>query len=146
MQAKNIKEFKELIIRYESITLKEILAYKSFPPYNTILRTSAINRLTGFGLCATCTLCIPVKRDCMQCAWTTTLSHGCVEHKTYEAIEEANTPRKLLYAVNQRAQFTFRGEYTGRGFEPLLPNKGHKDKPYKYYIRQPAQTQKPMEV
>ena len=96
MKPKNLKEFKALIKRYESITLEEIK--ERFLDYIRMLSIAKV--LTGFGSPETCTLC---KVLCRNCVYT----YGCssdISKKTYERICYADTPIKLLNAFRARAK------------------------------------------
>jgi len=110
---KNLKEFKELIERYETITLEEIKTewkkrkdlnwgHSDYAAYETA------NRLTGFGSSSTCTLCQAVKQEfvrCGDCVYGE--SYGCVNdgnEKTYQKIENTKTPKGLLTAFRNRAK------------------------------------------
>jgi hypothetical protein len=102
MRAKNIAEFKALILKYESITLRDITDL-----YNTANIEDVINTLTGFGQFNTCTLCIKVHSICEECVYGMMPEGDCLEdlmEKSFYRIVGANTPRKLLYAVNERAR------------------------------------------
>ncbi len=90
MKAKNIKEAKELVDRYESITLEEIK--NNFDP----------EELTGFGNAFSCILCLAVKK-CKYCIYVS----GCVDgknEKSYDRIYYAYTPTKLRNAFRARAK------------------------------------------
>jgi len=98
MKPKNLKEFKALKKRYETITLEEIT--KGFTRYEGNL---VANKLTGFGHCASCTLC---KVKCERCVYLLTLDscdHG-INKKTFLRIVNANTPLKLFNAYRARAK------------------------------------------
>jgi hypothetical protein len=114
MQPKNIKEFKELILRYESITLEEIeKSHKENSNYK--------KSLTGFGNKKTCKLCFGnVLSDCNKCLYAfqggfeelpksyhDSFAQYCWkkdnEH-TYKAIESATTPQELKAAYKARAK------------------------------------------
>jgi len=110
MKSKNIKEFKQLILRYESITLEEIE-----------LKECDANELTGYGKKDTCTLCIPVTdtenghrhTHCFECIWSRIhdLYVACTQEEnaaTYNAIDILNVrfdPDKLLKAYRNRAAY-----------------------------------------
>mgnify|MGYP003565590199 CR=1 FL=1 len=86
MQPKNIKEFKELILRYESITLEEIEKQLNKGDHIDDVKYS----LTGFGMSSTCTLCQPLldcidTPNCEYCIYGDDLQ--CVHDKTYEKID-----------------------------------------------------------
>jgi hypothetical protein len=102
--ATNLNEFKALIKRYKTITIDEIEE-----------KYCDANELTGFGKHSTCTLCqaVPWNMDkknfppsCRRCVYPGNL--GCIKHKTYIAIEEAedtNSPEELLAAYRARAEY-----------------------------------------
>jgi hypothetical protein len=106
MKTKNIKEFKELILRYESITLKEIKR-----------SGSSAHALTGFGMKDTCTLCLATKSEifpaqCDICLWyrISSVVYPCNSGKnesTYYAIDTASlrNPQELLDAYRARAAY-----------------------------------------
>ena len=98
MKAKNIKEAKELVDRYESITLEEIK--EEWSPF---LRETA-EILTGFGNMGSCSLCRKVSGTCMNCIYHPS---DCVEgenEETYDRILEARSPTKLRNAFRARAK------------------------------------------
>ncbi len=94
---KNLKEFKALIDRYESISIEEIeRAFKeNYRPAGL---------LTGFGSIDTCTLCMAVDVDCNECVWGPDLQ-GCLWDITYDAIYYATNPNKLFTAYRKRAAY-----------------------------------------
>ena len=103
MKPKNLKEFKALIKRYESITLKEI---EEVFDDTYIYTNDPANRLTGFGS-SKCPLCkkINVFNECNGCVYT--ISRGClkgINKETYNAIENADTSQELLNAFRARAK------------------------------------------
>ena len=107
-QIKNLKEFEQLILRYESITLEEIenLSKKCGLLFNEIP-----NELTGFGRSLTCTLCIEVS-DCYKECIYYIASNGetcCYDgldyiENSYRMIENAKNSKQLLKAFKYRAK------------------------------------------
>jgi hypothetical protein len=99
MQAKNIKEFKELILRYESITLDEI--EEKFTDGFIDVKS-----LTGFGNPNTCSLCIPIKMQCLDCIYNKTGSvcRKGINSKTYRSIALSDHPLQLKEAYIERAK------------------------------------------
>ncbi len=92
MKAKNLKEARALVDRYETITLEEIKG--NFNP----------GALTGFGNSRTCTLCdISGFDPCEYCIYKSHCKKG-IHQKTYYRIFNANTPLKLLNAFRARAE------------------------------------------
>ena len=113
MKPQNIKEFKALIKRYESITAEEI--EDSRDNWGEIRH----DRLTGFGNASTCSLCKPCMNDklvdCAKCVYAININYtgqGCypcisrdgVTFCTYNDIDEAYTPEELLLAYKARAK------------------------------------------
>jgi hypothetical protein len=101
MKPDNIKEFNDLIKRYESITLKEIIEVWDIYESADIVA----NKLTGFGSLFSCTLCYATGANCGYCVYGS--DFACIKHhnrKTYNAINDADTPQKLLTAFKNRAE------------------------------------------
>lgn len=97
---KNLEEFKELIRRYESITLEEINdAWLEGMGAERVARY-----LTGFGDSLTCSLCKAVEICCRSCVYG--ITNGCLDGKneeTYCNIKYAKSPDELLSAFRGRA-------------------------------------------
>ena len=97
----NLKAFKKLIKRYESITLEEIKTeFKKGTPINEI-----VEKLTGFGNGYTCSLCEDTY--CFGCVYYTLTDRGCsdgINAVTYLNIYFADTPTKLRNAYRARAE------------------------------------------
>jgi len=127
MKSKNIKEFKALILRYESISIGEIFNRLNddefigdeHPDFYIFAQ-----RLTGFGGTHSCTLCKAVGREpmkkfgftypnCKNCIWYRTISnkeihHQCCDGKnleTYDKINNAIDAEKLLAGFKARAAY-----------------------------------------
>ena len=100
---KNLPEFKALIERYKTITLEEIEGAFERCGYLT-----AKNELTGFGQHDTCTLCKKLGVtgwvvDCTGCVFSGNM--GCIKHKTYRMVADADAPAELLAAYRARAAY-----------------------------------------
>lgn len=114
MKSKNIKEFKALILRYESITLEEIHS-----------AGCDAQALTGLGKYTKCILCIAAQRvnyindfSCTKCLWFRSVSAKerdndiyCINEGknklTYYAMSDASysgNDEKLLQAYRERAK------------------------------------------
>jgi hypothetical protein len=105
----NLKEFKELILRYESITVEEI--------ENHVSDGFVINSITGFGTHNSCTLCKPIKVNCYKCVYCKAFDSEVMDDKllnyccrgdaesTYDAIIEAEKPQELKVAFKARANY-----------------------------------------
>jgi len=114
MKTVNIKEFKTLIIRYETITLEEIkIAFAK----KTALEIMKRN-LTGFGSKSHCTLCQKIgwepgeSLDCSKCVYyqivfdTDFYPCNSNENKeTYNEIDCAGRPESLIVAYHNRARY-----------------------------------------
>ena len=111
----NIRQFKNLIKKYESITLEKL----TNPRLEWMGSKTIMNYLTGFGNTDTCRLCIRAGElsmerygnklgMCIFCVWviaTGDVCYGGNNEKTYEAIKKARNRVKLLEAVKQRAEY-----------------------------------------
>ncbi len=99
---KNLPEFKTLIERYKTITLKEI--EKVFEKYGD--SDMAKQELTGFGFSSTCSLCAPIEdkyaTNCGGCIYGG--FNKCV-NDTYDVIANATYPAELLAAYRARAAY-----------------------------------------
>ncbi len=103
---KNLKEFKDLILTYESITIEQIEQLWEKHDFSD----DVAQHLTGFGSPSTCTLCASVGdhdiyiNNCFECVYDRL--HGCMSgynKETYEAIEKSKSPEELLQAFHNRA-------------------------------------------
>lgn len=102
---KNLKEFKELIQRYETISFEEIENAFSFNYPEDVKKY-----LTGFGSSETCILCTKFKFDyahkfCTNCVYGNILNclHGIMK-ESFNLIYNAATPKKLFKAYWIRAK------------------------------------------
>ena len=102
MKPKNLKEFKALIKRYESITLEKIKEEAKNSPMNYIA-----HKLTGFGNADTCILCKAWEIGCDECIYNIQTGRDCncgINTKTYMSILDADTPVNLRNAFRARAK------------------------------------------
>jgi len=114
MEPENIQAFKDLIERYENISLEEIeKEWKSLNAWRGCIDTGEeiAYELTGFGSQTTCTLCRAVKEYCTKCVYFRKRREDFMfccntgrNEKTYNAISNAETPEELLKAFRQRAK------------------------------------------
>lgn len=109
MEPENIKAFKDLIEKYENITLEEI--QKEWKLLRNATGDDIAPELTGFGSQCTCTLCRAVKEYCTKCVYfrrrRDDFMYCCNtgrNAKTYDDIENAKTSEELLKAFRQRAK------------------------------------------
>lgn len=102
MKPQNIKEFKELIERYESITIDEIEAvYYESKDWGTYGKFVA-NKLTGYGCSDTCRLCQAVDDDCTNCVFGPKTEYCCLGdgRELYLKIYSAKNAGELLDAFS----------------------------------------------
>ena len=110
----NLREFKALIERYETITIEEVRDVMD----NMSSDDSAASVLTGFGATATCTLCQHIRPDfgdplkCYTkgCVYAHTFkeddSYACISGEladSYDMISDAEDPQALFLAYRNRA-------------------------------------------
>jgi len=106
----NKKEFDALIIKYESITIDDILkdAY-----CKNITIAMIAKKLTGYGSTNSCTLCIAIglislRSNCKDCEWVKLTGEKCylsINEDTYVAVFQAKTYGELLEAFRNRAKY-----------------------------------------
>ncbi len=102
MTATNIEAFKQLIERYESITIAECI--KAFA--TTKDGGKAAQRITGYGSSDSCMICI--NTFCYECVWYEQTGKACFDGKnmeTYTAIRNSETAEELLKAFRARAAY-----------------------------------------
>lgn len=100
-------EFVKLAEKYESLTFEQVknVWESSSSSYNYPSGHATAQSLTGFGGPYSCTLCNAVNRNCDLCVYGET--DGCLSgknRKSYDDIDNANTPRKLFNAFRRRAK------------------------------------------
>lgn len=103
----NISEFKALIERYETITYQEVKEEWNNEDKYCKSGFNIAGKLTGYGRTITCKLCISCKEDCHLCVYKVSL--GCINisealRKSYNRIDDANSPVKLFNAFRNRAK------------------------------------------
>ncbi len=104
---KNIAAFKALVLRYETITLKEIRAIRKL-----CMRYDLARNCTGWGRTNTCTLCTSINKSdfeyglhCQKCVYG--CNRGCMEgdnEATTKLINNADTPKQLFKAYRARGK------------------------------------------
>ena len=101
---KNLKEAKELLEKYKSITLEQLeQKYKKFPGYNgnLIMRT-----FTDFGTIY-CILCKSVNGYCSKCIYSfrdEKPTPQCVD-LIYKEMESAESAEELFNAIQKRISY-----------------------------------------
>lgn len=121
---KNLKEFKELIETYESITVQDIVdsdGYRPNPDWcepesDSWSSELVMEDLTGFGVLK-CSLCQAVGRTkmdsdlpCNSCVWVTKTKHICYKGPnadTYNNFSDLNIDSEahLVFACKKRADY-----------------------------------------
>lgn len=117
----NIKEFKELIEKYSSITLERIEEVWNEYDESYVHSGEVMHSLTGFGGVFSCSLCKAVgnkacgsswNKDpdckCYNCVYITRGTEfeypPCID-ETYEALDYAKSPQELYDAIQARIEF-----------------------------------------
>lgn len=112
----SIKALIKLIDKYETITLDEIKKQWDIhiKQWDALHHNKIPKALTGFGSTGTCTICKASLQKCNKCILnykntSNTQLNGCTWSTkslkaSYERIERADTPRKLLNAYKNRAK------------------------------------------
>jgi hypothetical protein len=108
---RNVKEFKTLIERYETITLEEIEEVwsnkKEIESLDLVgeYSTKVAYKLTGFGWNFSCSLCIACDEICSECVYE--INYGCFKselRESYYNIVNSETESELLNAFRERAK------------------------------------------
>lgn len=106
----NLKEFKELIKKYESITLEDInnANISEYDSNDSPFGRFKAEELTGFSSLG-CTLCVPIKVNCSLCVWEGLDNNfPCCDgdnEPTYNNIYYAKDDEQLLKAFKERAKY-----------------------------------------
>lgn len=104
--AKNIKEAKELVNTYRSITIEQLNTV--YLDNNIRYLPAILTKITRFGTYC-CTLCTPIDANCIKCIHTpiydNLLKSPCMEHHTYQRINNAETIEELYNAIQERANY-----------------------------------------
>lgn len=101
----NLREAKELLEKYKSITLEQLEEAFEENPYS--VGVEIINEITGFGRLTTCMLCLAVEGLCRNCIYSFRYSEGiipCVDI-TYSAIYHATNAKNLFAAIQKRINY-----------------------------------------
>lgn len=119
---RNLKEFKELILKYESITLGDLekskkqmeLRPESDYELNKEEIPEILENITNFGT-KFCTLCIGIGMDsvsdiynCQECTWVKLTNYTCFggsNKETYTSIDYSTSVLDLKESINKRAKY-----------------------------------------
>lgn len=102
----NVIAFIKLIVKYKSITTKEIVNGRGYG------LQAVLNNLTGFGSKRTCTLCKEVKEQCSMCIYSyfaepkegTPYCNDGTMKPSYQQILKSRTALSIVRAVHRRAK------------------------------------------
>lgn len=104
---KNLKEAKELLEKYKSITLEELeQKYKIFALKHFCFGREIMRRITGFGS-SSCILCIGVNSVCKNCIYSFRNSQRevpCIDI-IYKEMEDATSAEELYNAIQKRISY-----------------------------------------
>ena len=109
-----IKAAKELIDKYQSITLEQLKSLwekesNDYPDF-TIDGGWILSLITGFGDISECILCKHANKICEHCIhsynpnWEDKRKYPCLE-ETYDKIEESKNPDSLYKAIQERIKY-----------------------------------------
>lgn len=102
---KNLKEAKELLEKYKSITLKQLEKYYEKDPI--LSGFDILNKITGFGNTASCILCKAVNEGCVNCIYSFRIderSFPCID-KIYIEMNRATSAEELFNAIQKRISY-----------------------------------------
>lgn len=101
----NLKEAKELLERYKSITMEQLEeAYKENPYVNG---EKIMRNITGFGKTSSCILCLAVNEVCGKCIYSFRYSGyypPCIDN-IYDEIHYAKNAKDLFAAIQKRISY-----------------------------------------
>jgi len=105
----NLKEFKALIDKYESMTAEDFTAEEERTlTKDSFERSLILKEKTGYGSFDTCTLCEAVEGDCSVCMHSKGAplsAEPYCEGNNYNLIHEARSLPALLAAYKARAAY-----------------------------------------
>ena len=102
----NLKEAKELLEKYKSITLEQLEeAYDE--EYLTKTGNVILNKITGFGETSSCILCLAVNEVCENCIYSFRIQERSVPclDKVYNEIYNAMNAEDLFVAIQKRISY-----------------------------------------
>lgn len=97
----NLKEFIDLIVRYETIEIDEIQDVIDSNVYTDMVYV--LQALTGFGAQSTCKLCLACTESCYMCVYG--CDYNCTSDISYDLIKNAKNANELLLAYRNRARY-----------------------------------------
>jgi hypothetical protein len=112
----NVKEFRNLIVRYDNLTKRHIESTIVHGPYTSFHSDMTAQSLTGFGSAGTCKLCQPILErnilDCSECIYhlnnpDINNNYYCAKgpnKDTYIAFFKATNEEELLKCYKDRSK------------------------------------------
>lgn len=101
----NLKEAKELLEKYKSITLEQL--EKVYGEVDLKWGDGVLNKITGFGQTSSCTLCLAVNEVCENCIYSFRIqerSVPCLDN-IYNEISKAKNAEDLFVAIQKRISY-----------------------------------------
>lgn len=102
---KNLKEAKELLEKYKSITLEQLEEdYEKDPILSGF---DILNKITGFGNTTSCILCKAVNEECVNCIYSFRIDERpfpCID-KIYTEMDKATSAEELFNAIQKRISY-----------------------------------------
>lgn len=102
---KNLKEAKELLEKYKSITLEQLENY--FKLYSFLKGKGILNRITNFGT-VNCLLCVGARCFCRNCIYSFRTTNKwdipCMDI-IYREMAEATSAEELFNALQKRISY-----------------------------------------
>lgn len=103
---KNLKEAKELLEKYKSITLEEL--EEKYKKYAYVTGYHVMNAITGFGNIKDCIICHKVCSICSNCVYSFRLDvqrvSPCID-TIYREMSEALSAKELFNAIQKRISY-----------------------------------------
>ena len=104
-QLKNLKEAKELLEKYKSITLEQL--EEDYEGGLIPLGFDVLNKITGFGDFTACILCKATGGACVNCIYSFRMDKRiapCID-EIYKEMEMAKSAEELFNAIQKRISY-----------------------------------------
>ena len=101
----NLKEAKELLEKYKSITLEQL--EKIYDEVDLKWGDAVLSEITGFGKTNSCILCLAVNEVCEDCVYSFRIQERSVPclDKIYNEISKAKNAEDLFVAIQKRINY-----------------------------------------
>lgn len=100
---KNLKEAKELLEMYKSITLEQLEEDYEKDPF--LSGFDILNKITGFGNTTSCILCKAVDEGCINCIYSFRIDEIPCLDKIYIEMNKATSAEELYNAIQKRISY-----------------------------------------